>query len=147
MQRGLRIFLVLILRSSAGARMAFNDGNVVQGIQAGTLTNDAPPESPYIKLATYNIQSGRNGRLETALREMACMNVDIGFLTEAKLTDGIYTRYSSGYHVYATEATSPQKGGIALFWRDQSNWTVESERCHGPNIISCELEPVAIVIY
>ena len=50
-------------------------------------------------LATYNVTSGRNGRLEQALRAMKVANVDVGVLTEAKLTKDIYTRFSSGYHV------------------------------------------------
>ena len=37
-------------------------------------------------LATYNVSSGRNGRLEQALRAMKVANVDVGVLTEAKLT-------------------------------------------------------------
>ena len=65
------------------------------GIQMTPSTQDEVPESSYIKLATYNIQSGRGGRLEMALREMAIMNIDAGILTETKLTDGIYTRFSS----------------------------------------------------
>ena len=65
-------------------------------------THDAPPETPFIKLATYNIQPGLGGRLEMALLEMAAMNIDIGILTKAKLTGGIYIRYSSGYYVWAT---------------------------------------------
>ena len=109
------------------------------GLDVAPSTQDEPVETSHIKLATYNIQSGRSGRLEIALREMEKMNIDIGILTETKLTDGIYTRYSSGYHVRATEATSHSKGGVALFWRDRPNWTVESERCHGPNVLSCEL--------
>jgi hypothetical protein len=43
-----------------------------------------------INLATYNIRSGRGGNSEIVLRAMELMNVDLGILTEAKLTDGIY---------------------------------------------------------
>ena len=102
-------------------------------------TPDEDLETPYIKTALYNIQSGRAGRLETAMREMEWMNIDIGVLPESKLTDGIYTRVSSGYHIRATEAASHNKGGVVLFWRDRPNWLVESERCHGPNVISCKV--------
>ena len=68
--------------------------------------------NPNIKLATYNIVSGRGSRLEMALREMERMNVDFGFLTEAKITDGIYVRSAYGYRTLATEAVSPHKGGL-----------------------------------
>jgi len=96
-------------------------------------------EGKRIRLATYNIQSGRAGRLEMALRAMEQMNVDIGILTEAKLTDGVHTRYSSGYHVYATAAVSHHQGGVALFFRESRRWQVESIKRYGPNVISFEI--------
>jgi endonuclease/exonuclease/phosphatase family metal-dependent hydrolase len=87
----------------------------------------------------YNIRSGRAGRLEMVLRAMNQMNVDIGILTEAKLTDGIHMRQSSGYHVYATSARSHSQGGVALFFHDSAQWQVESICRFGPNVISCQL--------
>ena len=68
-------------------------------------------------LVKSNIQS--NTRLELALRALDKMSVDLCFLTEAKLTDGVYTRCSPGCHVVATEAMSPQRGGVALAYRDE----------------------------
>ena len=73
------------------------------------------------------------------LHEMDRMNVDLGILTETKHTGGVNTRESSGYRVLATDAASPHQGGVALFWRDWQGWSVESERCHGANVISFEL--------
>jgi exonuclease III len=74
-----------------------------------------------------------------ALRAMNQMNVDIGILKEAKLTDGIHTQQSSGYHVYPTSARSHSQGGVALFFHDSAQWQVESIRRFGPNVISCQL--------
>jgi hypothetical protein len=65
-----------------------------------------PDGSGSVSFASFNIQSGRNGGLEGALRAIDQMRVDIGFLLETKLTGGIYTRYSSGYSVLASSATS-----------------------------------------
>jgi hypothetical protein len=94
-----------------------------------------------IRFGTYNIQSARDGRLETVLRAMGQMGVDWGILTEAsKLTRGIHTRFSSRYHVVATEATSMNQSGVALFYHDTDDFQVESVWCHGPNPISFELE-------
>ena len=73
-----------------------------------------------------NIQSGRNTRLETALWALGKMGVDLCFLTETKVTDGIYTQLSSDYHVLATNAMSHHQGGIALVYRDSPYWQVES---------------------
>ena len=53
-------------------------------------------------LATWNIRSGRKNGLETALRAMRSMGVDIGFLQETKLTGGIYTRQYAEYKIFAT---------------------------------------------
>ena len=78
-------------------------------------------------MAMYNIQSSRTGWLE--------MNVDLGILTEAKLTNGIHTRYSSGYQVFATEARSHCQGGVALFYRYSPFWQVESIWRYGPNVL------------
>ena len=79
-----------------------------------------------IKLATYNIRDGRNVRLEGALRAMKQMNVDLGILTETKFTDGVHTRFSSGYNVVATRARLRNQGGVALFFKNLEHWHVES---------------------
>ena len=49
---------------------------------------------------------------------MAATGVDLGIFTETKITDGVYTQFSSGYNVTASNAISACQGGIALFWRD-----------------------------
>jgi hypothetical protein len=53
-----------------------------------------------------------------ALRALGVMNVDVCLLTEAKLTDGVYTRSSNGYSVVATSAVSHRQGGVALCIRE-----------------------------
>ena len=76
---------------------------------------DPPPEpppaapmvqakGPWIKIALFNIISGRQARLEMALHAMDMMNIDLGFFLEAKLTDGIHTRRCNDYNVVATNA-------------------------------------------
>ncbi len=51
----------------------------------------------------------------SALRAMAAMEVDFGILMETKITAVIYTRFSSNYSVFASDAVSVRQGGIALF--------------------------------
>ena len=87
-------------------------------------------------IGTWNIQSGRNTCLETALRALSIVGVDVCFLTETKLTAGIYTRLSSGYRVLATNAVSHRQGGVALVYRDSPYFQVESSVRHGPNVMS-----------
>ena len=67
------------------------------------------------------------------------LGVDIGFLLETKLTDGIDTRYSSGYNVVALTAPSAWQGGIALFWRGNISYEIEETRIWGPNVISLHM--------
>ena len=74
--------------------------------------------------------------METALWALGKVGVDLCFLTETKVTDGIYTRLSSDYHVLATNAMIHHQGEIALVYRDSPYWQVESSIFHGPNVIS-----------
>ena len=90
-----------------------------------------------IAVATYNICSGRNGGLESALRAMDGIGADLGILMETKVTDGIYTRKSSGYSVVRfLNAPSAHQGGIALFWRPNKSYLVEDWRIRGPNVLT-----------
>jgi hypothetical protein len=41
-----------------------------------------------IRIGTFNIRNGRSGNLESALRAMGKMNMDIVLFTETKLTGG-----------------------------------------------------------
>ena len=61
-------------------------------------------------MASLNIRTGRAGGLETALRELHQRNVDVVFLQETKLTQGIHTRNGAGYGVCVTEAESQHRG-------------------------------------
>jgi hypothetical protein len=85
------------------------------------LTASCPPSqtdgSGSIAVASWNIRNGCNGGLESALRAMEAMGVNLGILLETKLTGGIYTRNLSGYSVVASDTPSVHQGGVALFWR------------------------------
>ena len=56
---------------------------------------------------------------------MEQVNIDMGFMQETKLTDGVYTRASAGYRVVATDAPSRHRGGIAMFYREGAGFAVE----------------------
>jgi exonuclease III len=104
-----------------------------------TCSPSQPDGSVSVTLISFNIQSGRNGGLEAALRAMDQLGVDIGFLVETKLTGGIYTWHSLGYDVLALTATSSSSGGIALFWRSNTSYKVKETQIWGPNVISLHL--------
>jgi len=116
-----------------------NGGTRLADLAAALESNDTLPNHAPIIFATYNIRNGRNSRLEMALRAAREMSLDFGLLTEAKMTDGIYTRSCEGYAVVATDATSPHQGGVALFYRESEFWQIESVVKHGPNVVSFEL--------
>ncbi len=98
-----------------------------------------PPQadgSGSIVVASWNIRNGRNGRLESALRAIEAMGVDIGILLETKVTGGVYTCFLSGYSIIASDAASAHQVGIALFWRSNKSYKVEDWCVHGPNVLS-----------
>jgi hypothetical protein len=67
------------------------------------------------------------------------MNVDIAILTEAKITNDIYTCFSCGYQIMATHASSAHQGGLALVWRERPGFCIESITLHDANLLSFEL--------
>ena len=92
-----------------------------------------------IRFGTYNIQNGRKGGLEAALRGKSQDNMDLGILQENKLTDGVYTRGSAGYSVIVTDAPSRHRGSIALFYRSEPHFVVEAVEKFGPNVLGFQL--------
>ena len=78
-------------------------------------TNMAAPTTT-ITITTYNVVSARGTKLLEALRAMKDLNTDIAILTEAKLTGDRHARMGHSFHVFATNASSPSKGGIVLAW-------------------------------
>jgi hypothetical protein len=105
-----------------------------------TETASRPPSqadgSGSIAVASWNIRNGRSGGFESALQAMEAMGIDIGILLETKVTGGIYTCFSSGYSVVASNAASGHQGGIALFWRPNKSYVVEDWCVRGPNVLS-----------
>ena len=68
-----------------------------------TIPNPFPTskKNSDIRFGTYNIQSGRNGRLETCLRAMGQMGLDWGILTETKqLCDNATRRSGDSSRLY-----------------------------------------------
>ena len=99
-----------------------------------------PGRSGTFTVATWNIRSGRNGGLESAARALESLGVDIAVLQETKLTGKKHTRFTSGYHIIASEAESAQKGGIALAWRENHEvFEVEATRVVHANVITLQL--------
>ena len=90
-------------------------------------------------VAQYNIQSGCNGGLENALRANKLMGVDCGVFLEKKLTEGVYTCWSSSYNVQSTHAPSKWQGGISLFLRASETYEIEEVEMCGPNVLLFQL--------
>jgi hypothetical protein len=92
-----------------------------------------------INIATYNIRDGRNSNLEAALRACKKMQIDVGILTETRLSTDRYKRSAFGYTVFATQTTHINQGGIALIITNSLYFQIESQQKHGPNVVSCIL--------
>jgi paraquat-inducible protein B len=68
------------------------------------------------------------------------MRIDIGVLTETRLSTDRYTRSAYGYTVFATKTTHINQGGVALIFTNNSlHFQIEAQKSHGPNVISCIL--------
>lgn len=89
---------------------------------------------PTLKICTYNIISGRNSRIEQALRCVRSMTIDIAVLTESKLQND-HTINCEGYEIVATTAKSKWQGGVALCYRKSDVFHLEDTRIFGPNVI------------
>ena len=93
-----------------------------------------------VRLATYNLQDGRNSRLAFAIRAIEVSKINLAVLTETRFHNDIYTKSYLGYEVVGTTTTHQNQGGVALVFQEEPDgWSVESIRKHGPNVISCEL--------
>lgn len=92
----------------------------------------------FLRLLVYNIISAGGNNLNMVLRAMNHMHIDLGFLTETKLSHDKYTRNCEGYAVYSTRS-DPFKGGVALFYRNSPYWTIEGIQPFGPNVLRCSL--------
>lgn len=76
-------------------------------------------------VAMYNTHCGQNAGLESAIRAMAAMGVDLGIFMETKITGGVYTWFSSGYNVSTSNAVRASQGKTALFWGENILYKVE----------------------
>jgi exonuclease III len=93
-----------------------------------------------LKICTYNIRNGGNGRMTFALKAMKTMGINLGILTETKLIDDTYTTDAHGYAVVATKAKSHHQGGVALFYNKATSFfTLEGTTSFRPNVIRTTL--------
>ena len=74
--------------------------------------------------------------MEAALQALQKSNVGIVVLQDTKLTGGIHTRYGVCCKVWATEAESRYRGGIATVYQDEIGWKVEGAMSFGSNVVS-----------
>ena len=95
----------------------------------------------FIPFGTYNIRNGRNGGLELELQGVDRANISLGVFQETKVTNGIHTRALAGYHVFATDAPSRHRGGVAVFYQEETpHFQVEVMQQHGPNVLSFQVD-------
>ena len=62
--------------------------------------------------------------------------MDVGFLHETKLMQGIHTWNGTGYNVWAMEAEIRHREGVAVVWRAAKGRHVEGTASFGTNTVS-----------
>ena len=68
------------------------------------------------------------------------MGVGAAVLTEMKITDDRYPKFSSGYKIIASKATSHSQGGVALVWKEGHNsFEVEAATVVTANLLTFQL--------
>jgi len=68
------------------------------------------------------------------------INTNIVVLMETKLTSRHHAKMGHGYLVFASLATNPSQGGVALIWQmEPVHWTLEGMRMLSANSISATL--------
>ena len=103
------------------------------------LSTESAPETSSHERSCHRMNGGGNN-LNMVLRSMDQMHVDFGLVVETKFNHDKYTRDCCGYTVFATKAKSSSQGGVAFFYRSESDlWSIEGLRSHGPNVISCTI--------
>ena len=114
-----------------------------------TLANQAPRPTPApsystklpgVKLATFNMQDGRNSRLLSRPQpRLENQDINICFATETRIPNAIQTHHACGYNIVCSFTTTRNQGGIALLCWKCPNWHIESTKRHDPNMISTML--------
>ena len=91
-------------------------------------------------VAWYNIRSGCNGGLESALIAMRLMGVDCGVFLETKLTKSVYTHWRVCIHTGAAVTTSDPPMRRASDKEGASEtYEIEEVEMLGPNVLSFQL--------
>jgi hypothetical protein len=104
------------------------------------LAPPLPGGSRTFSIATWNIRSVWRAGLAVAAKGLHQMGVGCAVITKTKLTDARYPKHVEGYHVIASEATSPQQGGIALLWTaGHQDFEIKAVKIVSPNALMFQL--------
>ena len=106
------------------------------GIHTASTPQSAQQRPPGIKLATYNMQDGRNSRLQLLAFNLGTQNIDLCLATETRMHTEKHSKHFEGYDIFCTITKKTNQGGIALLTRARSNWHLESTQVHSPNVLS-----------
>ena len=70
---------------------------------------------------------------------MSQANLCLRVLQETKVMEKVYTRRYTGYSVFALDVPSRHCNGVAVFYRSDSQFSVEAPQLFGPNVISLHM--------
>ncbi len=77
-----------------------------------------PGDSGTFSVTTWNIRCGQNLGLSSAANGLAQMGIGVAILTEMKVSNDQYPKFSSGYKIILLKAVSKNQGGVALLWKE-----------------------------
>jgi hypothetical protein len=87
-------------------------------------------------ITTWNIRCSQNLGMASTAKGLAQMGIGAAILMEMKITDDQYPKFTSGYKVITSKATSR----IALVWKEgHSSFEVEVARMVTPNLLTFQL--------
>ena len=116
----------------------FSGSGVTRGPVGDGIKSTSGPKVSGITICTWNIVDGRGNRLELACNRLNRLEIDVALLTETKL-NGRHTVSSYGYSIVTTKCRNPHQGGVALCFRNDRNWHIESPEEFGDNVLRCTL--------
>ena len=122
-------------RRGGGERSRKNNLSALVG--DGTKVRE-DPKFTGVTIGTWKIVDGRGNRLEMACKQLQRHGIDIALLTETKL-NGCHTSHAFEYDIFATKCEGQNQGGVALAFRKDRNWHLESLLRFCSNIIKCTL--------
>ena len=93
-----------------------------------------------IAIASYNIQDGRKGGVNSAVCAFKKERINVAILQETKIAQARFApRAYRGYTIRVSPSIGKHCGGVGLVYHRNKRFTVENAKVVGPNVILFEM--------